>query len=426
MEWAGVELADGFFVAAAAGGAEIPADAFRASRRCGCKVAAAIPAESVFFETIDLPPQARRAPGKYLNGLLDVKLPVDVEACKTVFHETAPGTFCAFAVRRDDYIRFVDAFRAAAGCAPELVLPFPLVLWHASLNAVGPMDDSPVLFLDAVGPSWTLLGGTGANLRAVASVAGGDLAAVRRNLAIMARTLGASDAKVVVFGAADALAVELREAVPGAEISIRERPKTFVASALAALGKSCHGRSGGFASGEDEHPALSRRIARRRYACLALPVLAAFLLLAAAAVCKVRSAAARRSAEAEIGRIADRLAGRRMGMRGSAATLAMALNEFDARVDSTVRRFAAGEPLGALRTLFAFAASRNMQVASLVFDGQTLEVLLRAESENDVGALRASLAAEDFAVSSEEMDGGTWKMTVSVGAAAPGKGDGNG
>ena len=419
MDWAGVELADGSFVAANARGAEIPADVFRASRTCGCKVAAAIPSGSVFFEALDLPPQARRTPEKYLNGLFDVKLPVDVDECKTVFQANAPDSFCAFAVRRDDYLRFVEAFRAVAGCRPEVVLPLPLVLWSASLNAVGPIAEHTVLFLDATGPTWTLLGGTGTSLRAVASIAQDDLAAVRRNLAIMAKSLGGADVRIVVFGAKDTFVDDLRDAVPGAEVSAVERPKTFVAAALASLGKSFRGRSGGFASDEDEHPALSRRVARRRLACLAMPVLAASLFLAASAACKVRAASARRSAEAEMGWIVDRLAGRPTGMRGSAAALAMALNEFDARVDPTVGRFAAGEPLDALRTLFAFASARNMQVASVVFDGQKLEILLRAESGNDVDALLAALVAEDFDVSSEAKEAGTWKVAVRVRGSSP-------
>ncbi len=424
MDWAGVELVDGSFVAANARGAEIPVGVFRATRTCGCKVAAAIPSEFVFFEALDLPPQARRAPEKYLDGLFDVKLPVDVDECKTVFQANGPDSFCAFAVRRADYLRFVEAFRAAAGCSPEVVLPLPLVLWTASLDAVGPVAARTVLFLDATGPTWTLLGGTGASLRAVASIAQGDLAAVRRNLAIMAKSLGGADARIVVFGAGGAIVEGLRDAVPGAEVSAVERRKTFVAAALASLGKSFRGRSGGFADGEDEHPALARRVARRRLACLAMPVLAASLFLAASARYKMRAASARRSAEAELGWVVDRLAGRPTGMRGSAAALAMALNEFDARVDPTVGRFAAGEPLDALRTLFAFASARNMQVASVVFDGRKLEILLRAESENDVGALLAALVAEDFDVSSEAMEAGTWKVAVRVRDGSP-NGDGD-
>ena len=434
--WTGVELAGGAFVTATAAGTEVAADAFRATRRCGCRVAGAIPADCLFFERVELPPSARRNPDRFLPGLLDPRLPVPIEDCLVYAEPDGDDALLAFAVRRDAYAGHLAAFEAAAGCRPERVAPLPAALWRrvvADASTVFPSQSGrdgstsrppredaalTLLHLHAAANSWTLLAGTaaahGGSLRAAVAMPPGDIAAVRRNMSILASRTGAPVARVTISGeAADPkLAEALCGALPDVPVAVVPQPRLYLSIALAA--DAAARDDGGFAEGDFEHPARRNRRLHRTAALLALPLLAALAFLAAAAALKVSSSRAVARFDAALGDVAARLAGRPIGRRGPGA-VAAARNEFEERTSPAVARLAQRSPLDALRTIFAFAGNRSIPVASLVFDGNVLEAVGRAEAESDADALAAVLRSEGFSVESAPLPDapGGWRIRVS-------------
>lgn len=409
MRWVGVDLSGGSFHAAYSDGTEVPEREFKAVRTCGCRVGAALPAEGLFTERIDLPPAARKNPAKYVPGLLDVRLPVPVEDCLVVSTPPAGSMAMAFAVRREEYARFIDAFRDAAGCRPERAVPAPLALWGRvcrDFQKSGRKAAGLVLHLHAGSESWTLLAGVpGASGREpsipqVATVPAGDIPSVLRDFKILQTRAGASATALSLSGASadESLARELGGVAEGARVTIVDSPALYLAAALAADGEMARDATeGSFAYGDQEHPALSNRRFHRNVALLLLPLAASAAFFAVALFCKVAAASKLRDFNAAVGVVAKALAGRTLPYSGAAAIRA-AQNEFGERVSPAVEGFANPGPVAALKDVFSFAATRDAKIAAFSCEENELSVTGRVEDEGDVAVLVSTLESAGFAV----------------------------
>jgi len=360
--------------------------------RQGGLLALGIAAGDFYFKQVALPPGGVRDPWRFAVAAIDSSLPVAVEDCHV--HAGRQGNSLAvFAIERR---RWESAAREAAdraGRPVDAMVPLPLAFWRLAASAVG-VSTASIVAVCGFGGAITLLGGRvgpgrDAVLDGVMTVAGGDDAAAVRSGRILASRLSGGVGSVVALGdgamsAASSLAATLGVSGPMAV------PVPDVADIVADYA-AAHYLSDDFPARDAE----SRRIGACRVRRAAAPFFAlAAAAFALAASTAVADFAVRRSAARILRRIdlaAADLSGVPVRQRGMAA-VATARSAFAERSGGLAGIFAAVPPRDALRTIFAFADARSIDVGSLEIGSGGIVVELAPKASGDLAALVAALA----------------------------------
>lgn len=429
MRWIGVDLSGKTFRAADSNGLEISEEVFKAEHKCGCRVEASLPADSIFTEHVTVPESVGDDIERFLPGLLDVAIPVPVEDCLVVAGPSSETMALGFAIRRDDYRHRINAFAERAGCTPERVAPAPLALWKKVVQDCATNGNSPVLLhLHAAPDAWTLLSGNAASAKChlpiplVATVPAGDVRAALRNFGIFLSRLGVTQGHLTISGdeASTDLANALKALADDSKPVVVGNPRHYLATALAIDGeKSQNSTSGSFARDEFEHPALTNRRFHYHMAALLLPFAASVVFLFSSAYYKMRTSSALDEFERRTSSVAESLAGRKLPYKGAAA-LRAACNEFASRRSQSILAFAEPRPIDAIDDIIAFASGRDAKIASFSYDGSIMNVSGRVAAEVDIDVLISNLESAGWTVerSSEPTVPMSFALAISKGVDA--------
>lgn len=407
--WIGIDLSSGVFCAAYSDGTEIAEAVFKTSRKCGCFVAAALPASNLFVETVELPSSAKGNISTYLPGLMDVKLPFPVEDCLLANGVKNGSSALAFAITRVEYLRQLNQFVSIAGAQPERVAPAPLVLWNkafANARRLFPSGDGVLFHLHASTQSWTLIAGkfSDGSVQNVLTVGAGDIAAVSRNIRILLSRMAIDSSFISISGdaATDELVGSLNSL--GFNAAAVAEPKTFLAQALAEDAEGGKSPDGNFAKGEFEHVASVNRRLHRVIASSLFLLLLALGFLFCAVNFKMKTGASLQRVDKELGQIANRFAGRLTGLAGP-ASIRLALNEFDSRQVKAVSLYGEPGPLDALGDIFTFMNVREMTLSSLNLSEGVMTFVCRTSNEGNIDSLKGLLVDSGYSVECRQHDG---------------------
>lgn len=412
--WIGV--ADGA-CATSRGALPLRAGELRSLRPDGCRVAAAAPAETVFFERLAFQNVSWSEAGRLVPGRLDLALPLPIERCSVVAI-TASGSksplFMAFAMPQDACERRAESIAAECGCRPEALVPAPAALWFAAKSS-GIAD---AMLLHVSGPSATLVALEGGAIAGVATAKAADEAMIVRDAMLLSGRLATPCRRMVVSGPGTSpeLVRRIGDALSASGMRVEAAPDapSFLARGVAALAsKAC--RDGGFLRGGLAHPAVARR---KLLATALASVAAAALSISALAVSawRLRSALAERDRrDAALGAMAAEVAGKALPQKGrAAAEIAKSMRYW---MDPQVEFFAESRPVDVLPALLDVAADRGATFSSIRYERDVLTLRGVARDTADVAAMRRAAEAALFATdadTSKSQDGIGFEISVSA------------
>lgn len=402
--WVGVDLSCEAFYASNGEHNEVLESDFKSTRRCGCYVAAALPASMLFVETIDIPASAKGRVANYLPSLLDVKLPFPIEECLIANDGIQEHKTIAFAVKKIEYQRQLDLISSKIGCLPERIVPAPLVLWrkaYRTTRELYPASKGAILNLHASTSSWTLLSGAIDNgrLESVLTVASGDIGAIARNVKILMNKMGFTIGYIAISGedASDKIKAEIESAVDGLTAFVVSRPKAFLAEALVDDARASRAYDGNFAIGEFEHPAsLSRRLNTKVFCAIGVAFLSLLFLTFAIKLKHERNEALTKF-DVSLGELANRFSARSLGLKGP-ASIQLALNDFSERKNPVVAKYGMPSPLNALGEIFTFLEVRSLSVSSMTFLDGALTLVCQLSKDDNAASLKALLEDSGYSV----------------------------
>lgn len=360
--------------------------------RHGGLLALGVPAGDFYFKQVALPPGGVRDPWRFAVAAIDSSLPVAVEDCHV--HASRQGdSLAVFAIERGRWETVAREAAGRAGRTVDAMVPLPLAFWRLAASAAGGSAAS-IVAVCGFGGAVTLLGGragTGrdAVLDGVMTVAGSDAAAALRSGRILASRIPGRVGSVVALGdGAMATASSLASAIGApAPLPVQVPDVAGCVSDYAAA----RYLSDDFPAREAE----SRRLGAYRLRRAAAPFFAlAAASIALAASTAVADFAARRTAASLMRRInlaAADLSGGPVRQRGMAA-VATARGAFAERTGGLAGIFAAEPPRDALRTIFAFADARSIDIGTLEMGPGGISVELAPKASDDLAALVAALA----------------------------------
>ncbi len=407
-KWIGIDGVANDFFAATARGERIGAGEIRSARSCGCFVEAALPAHCLFIEKLDLPAAAGGKGDGYLDNLLDVKLPIAVEDCQTVYLPCAGSSVFAFAIQSSGYERFLADFEKDAGCRPERVVPAPIVLWNRARRFAKGCDCAGGALIHlhlAKSGSVILIGDTSngdvlnAELKGVVSLPRADEAFVMRNLKISAARTERKVSAIFLSGDADTDSFKgpLKEVFPEAMIKIVPDKEIFLAVALANDGERAGDSSfGNFATGKYEHPALTNRRTNKAVLAAATVLVALSVFACSAFAYKLKAYAACRMAGEEVALTANKLSGRVL-KQAPLAAMRVAQNEFAGSINNDVEAFASDSPLSALNIIINIASVKDVKIASVKLNNNMLVAELFTSVPTDLSVFVRELEAVGYA-----------------------------
>lgn len=397
--------------------------------------ALALPAEHFYFKRIPLPAAKRhgiRDLRGYAAGAIDPDLPVAVEDC-LVYCRPDSGGLSVFAIEKSKLGTAAKEAEKELGRQCDCIVPLPLAIWERAAEAAGHGGFAGLLFhLHADGPRWTLCAGNAVRrgvppLKAVATVAAGDTAGVRRAAAILASRLSGlqggkpSGAAVSLSGgnASEELAAALAAACGLPESANAATLPLDTAEAVASYAKRNY-LKGDLPMAETESAAVKRARFNRSLFPAAAAAAGAALLLFSSAVRDISARGALRATDTGIELAAARLAGVPLRQKGPAA-IAPARNAFAERFPEKLRDFIIPAPRDILRTVFAFAVARDISLDRIESNGSRISFALDAERGDDIEALAEELRRAGFNASAEAAapqgtDGAaaSWLLTVEM------------
>lgn len=382
----------------------------------GVLAALGLPAEFFYFKRIPLSPRARRGIRDlrgYAAGASDPDLPVAVEDCLIYCHPDAEG-IVVFAIEKSKCRDAANDAAKSLGRPCDCIVPLPLAIWDGAASAASKRRDAfdgTLFHLHAAGERWMLCAGSvtgkGASpLKAVATISAGDKAGVRRAAAILAsrlsaETAGTSPKTAVSISGGDAseeLAAALADACGLREQSGASAVTAIDAAEAVAGYAKRHYLADDFPMVEAESDAVRRARSNRSLLPAAVAAIGAALLLAASASHDIAARRALRATDAETTAAATQLAGMPLRRKGPAA-IAPARNAFQERFPQQFRDFLSPAPRDILRTVFAFAVARDIDMGKIESDGSEISFTLFAERGDDVESLAEELRRAGFSAS---------------------------
>lgn len=373
----------------------------RALRPDGGRIAAAAPADSVFFERVAIENVSWRDAAKLVPGRLDLSLPLPIERC-AVMAIPATGSkaplFMAFAMPVESCMRRVDAVESECGCRPEALVPAAAALWRAVV-AAGITD---AMALHVSGATATLVAVEGGVIAGVATARAADEALIVRDALLLAGRFANRCGRMVVAGpdASPDLVARLGSALSpsGIAVEMAASPGAFLAQGLASMASDIC-RDGGFLREDLAHPAATRR---RWRSVAATSVLAAALSIAALALSawRLRSAIAERDRrETTLGAMAAEVAGMPIQQKGRAAVeRAKSLSDW---MNPVIESFAKEHPIDILPAMLDAASERGATFSSVRYEGEILSLRGIARDTADVNALRRIAEKASFKVDAD-------------------------
>lgn len=366
---------------------ELSSEDVRRLRPDGTRCAVGLDMERLFFEYVKTPARSRSQARKLAPGLLDLRLPVAIEKCvhSQVADEHSRDALRSYVMSRSDLANEIQANRSE-GCDGELYIPIAEALWQY-LHTAAPAGANLSLALNCDPDGWLLLVGHGASLRSVIRLAAGDLDGLKRNLEILTARFELPIDSLQLTGPDSArFKVEI-ESIPSVLNKVKlPSPPTPLALILtqSAYGKA---RTADLRILADNHPAVERRAFRRAILQTAVFLLSGLLLLSASGFRQRQAAIGTQAMTDKLSQLTDRLAGRKLPVRGMAA-VELARNEFEARLSPTIE--AAGEvPLAnTLVELLRIADLRQVVLHEITLDERRIGLRGYVANEADIAALR--------------------------------------
>lgn len=411
--WIGLDCQSNSFQTATANGNAISSNDFLASHSCGCFVCAAVPADCLFFENITIPHNTpKKHINQYLDSLFDVKIPVPIEDCITVYFATSLSSYAAFALHKDELNRSLKRFQSVAGCRPEFLIPAPFVLWQASMASLPPSPSpSRILHVHVSNDSWTLLAcststdssSPSASLSSIDGIVSsppGNVQVAIRNLKILSDRNPAPVCQISISGdiaSSSSLQSKLATAFPSSKIHTFSSSSQSLPALLAQTASSPNSSLLNFAKGTYEHPARTNRRNSLRFALSLFPLFASTFLFIITIFHHKQASLTLQKFNSHLSSIASRLAARPISQKGIAA-FQIGLNEFEDRIDPIVESIASRNATSSLKTVFAFAQTRQFSISSFKGNFHSVSITGIASDPQALSALTSELESQGFSV----------------------------